>query len=238
MPTMDRRRFVSRAIAYFSRQDYPRRELLVLDDGEDAVDDLVPADPLIRYVRLERRLVLGEKRNLACELARGSVIVHWDDDDWQAPNRISYQVEQLLLHGADICGSRRLLYLEPARRRAWRYDYPAAASGPWVAGNGLCYRVETWRERPFANVAVGEDSRFIDDRGREALALLDDHRFVVGLLHEANSSRKPTSSTGWRRRPLDEVRALMGHDYGMYAAQPLGSVIVRRPASTARPRLV
>jgi glycosyltransferase involved in cell wall biosynthesis len=236
MPTMDRRRFVSRAIAYFSRQDYPRRELLVLDDGEDAVDDLVPADPLIRYVRLERRLVLGEKRNLACELARGSVIVHWDDDDWQAPNRISYQVEQLRLRGADLCGTRRLLYLEPARRRAWLYDYPATAPGLWVAGNGLCYRIEAWRERPFANVAVGEDSRFIHDRGREALAVLDDHRFVIGLLHEANSNRKPTSSTGWRRRPLDEVRALMGRDYGTYAAQPLGSVTARRPAVAVSPR--
>ena len=25
---------------------------------------------------------LGEKRNLACQEAQGSIIIHWDDDDW------------------------------------------------------------------------------------------------------------------------------------------------------------
>jgi O-antigen biosynthesis protein len=55
---------------------------VVLDDGDDRVEDLIPPDPRIRYVALDRRLVLGEKRNRACELARRELIVHQDDDDW------------------------------------------------------------------------------------------------------------------------------------------------------------
>src|SRR5690349_11912252 len=96
MPTRNRRRFVSQAISYFLRQDYRPRELIVVDDGEDAVGDLVPSDDQVRYVRLEQRLSLGAKRNLACGLARGELIAHWDDDDWSAPHRLSAQVEQLL----------------------------------------------------------------------------------------------------------------------------------------------
>ncbi len=92
MPTADRREHVGRSIGYFLRQDYPNSELVVLDDGEDRVADLMPDDPRVRYVGLERRLILGEKRNRACELAHGEIIVHWDDDDWQAPHRLSYQV--------------------------------------------------------------------------------------------------------------------------------------------------
>jgi glycosyltransferase involved in cell wall biosynthesis len=218
MPTSDRRDLVRRSITYFDRQDYPNRELLVVDDGDDPVGDLVPVDPRFRYVRLERRVVLGEKRNHACELARGSVIVHWDDDDWYAANRLSYQVEQLQRHCADLCGPGRLLYLELAPARAWLYAYPVAAPVRWIAGNGLCYRIEAWRERPFVGVDVGEDTSFVRNRGRGAVIVHDDHRFLVGIIHGANSNPKPTSSLGWRPRPVGEVRSLLGSDYRSYEA--------------------
>jgi glycosyltransferase involved in cell wall biosynthesis len=89
MPTCDRRPFVPVAIDCFQKQDYPHRELVIVDDGTDPIDDLVPPDPRLRYHRLSRRAVLGEKRNLACELAQGTVITHWDDDDWSPATRLS-----------------------------------------------------------------------------------------------------------------------------------------------------
>ena len=52
MPTCNRRRFVSQAIWYFLRQDYPSRELVIVDDGEDSIADLVPDDERIHYARL------------------------------------------------------------------------------------------------------------------------------------------------------------------------------------------
>jgi glycosyltransferase involved in cell wall biosynthesis len=73
MPTRNRRPFVSQSIWYFLRQDYPNKELLILDDGEDNVADLIPDDERIRYVRVDRQ-VLGAKRNLGCELSRGEFI--------------------------------------------------------------------------------------------------------------------------------------------------------------------
>src|SRR5437868_4002655 len=96
MPTADRRRFVPQAIAYFLRQDYAERELVILDDGLDPIADLVPADPRIRYERLTRRPSLGEKRNLAVEHARGDLLLHWDDDDWFSSDRVRLQVDALL----------------------------------------------------------------------------------------------------------------------------------------------
>jgi glycosyltransferase involved in cell wall biosynthesis len=81
MPTRNRPQFARQAVAYFLRQDYQQRELIVLDDGDDPVSDLLPRDENIRYVRLRERSPLGTKRNIACELSRGELIAHWDDDD-------------------------------------------------------------------------------------------------------------------------------------------------------------
>src|SRR5262245_44137949 len=124
MPTCDRRRFVPHAIDCFLQQDYPSLELLIVDDGRDTVEDLVPADDRVRYLRLGRTLRIGAKRNAACAEARGDVIVHWDDDDWSAPWRVSYQVQSLLESGADICGLGHVLFHEPYAGRAWEYVYP------------------------------------------------------------------------------------------------------------------
>src|SRR4051794_5507608 len=104
MPTSDRRRFAAQAIRYFRRQNYARTELIVVDDGIDSIRDLVPAQSNIRYLRLDSRKSVGEKRNIACEQAAGEIILHWDDDDWYSDWRISYQIDQLLLRGAQLCG--------------------------------------------------------------------------------------------------------------------------------------
>src|SRR3954447_10293322 len=95
MPTRNRRRFVRQAIWYFLRQDYPEKELLVVDDGEDGVSGLVPADDRPRHIRLDQRASLGAKRNLGCELARGELVAHFDDDDWIGPGRLDAQVVEL-----------------------------------------------------------------------------------------------------------------------------------------------
>ena len=52
----------------------------------------LPDDPRIRRERIAHGSSIGAMRNRACELARGEVIIHWDDDDWYAAQRISAQV--------------------------------------------------------------------------------------------------------------------------------------------------
>ncbi|HLP45097.1 MAG TPA: glycosyltransferase family A protein, partial [Candidatus Kapabacteria bacterium] len=128
------------AIEYFLRQDYPNRELIILDDGTDAIGDLVPADPHIRYLRLNKKYLLGAKRNLACREAAGEIILHWDDDDWMAPYRIRYQVENLLKEQADICGLDNLFFFDPSVEKAWRYIYPNG-SKPWVLAEPFAIKI-------------------------------------------------------------------------------------------------
>ena len=221
MPTADRREFVPRALECFLRQDYEPRELLILDDGTDRIGDLVPEDPRVRYVELDHRLVLGAKRNRACELARGELVAHWDDDDWHAPHRLSYQVGELERAGADLCGPSRLLYASPADRRAWMYAYPQARQR-WAAGNALLYRRSLWERNRFPEVAVGEDTRFVWNGAARNLFVHDDHRVVVGLVHDRNTSPKCVDGAWWTPVDWSEIEAVVGTGLGSTTSAEAG----------------
>ena len=130
MPTADRpSAFVPFAIRYFLRQDYENRELIILDDGSDPVSDLIPNDPRIRYIRMQERRTMGTKHNQGCILARGEIIAHWDDDDWFAERRLSYQVSELLKQPRmTLTGFSRVLFYSPNADRAWEFLLPACTA--------------------------------------------------------------------------------------------------------------
>jgi hypothetical protein len=213
MPTYNRRRFVPLAVRWFLAQDWPDKELIVIDDGTEPSGDLLPEDSRIRYVRLERRHSLGAKRNLACQAASGSVIVHWDDDDWSAPTRLTYQASSLLNARAAVCGLTRVYYHQPSTGRSWQYVYPAGQQRPWVSGNTLCYTRDFWRRNPFPDINIGEDARFLwSDPSRKLLAL-EDSSFFVACVHDANVDPKRVHHRFWHPHSTDAVRALMGEAF-------------------------
>lgn len=216
MPTRNRRRFVSQSILYFLRQDYPNKELIILDDGEDSVADLVPDDERIRYVRLDEPLLVGAKRNLGCRLSRGDFVAHWDDDDWMAAHRLSTQVSGLLQSGADICGVRELLHYHLDAGEAWLYCYPTDERA-WLAGGTLLYRRSAWEAHPFLEINVGEDNAFVFEHPPERLHALPDSSFYVALIHAGNTSAKRLTDKRWQSRPLNHVSRLIDSDREFYA---------------------
>ena len=220
MPTADRRMFVPQAVRCFLRQDYPNAELLILDDGVEPVDECVPSNERVRYVRLGQKLSVGAKRNLACERAGGSIIVHWDDDDWYPAWRVSAQVKALAESGADICGTSQLLYYEASGDRAWRYAYGGGRS-PWVAGNTLAYRRGFWERHRFPDVRVGEDTRFVWGATSARVCDLADPTLCVATVHAANTSPKATGGCYWLPERVEEVRGLLGDDLYFYRTASL-----------------
>jgi glycosyltransferase involved in cell wall biosynthesis len=214
MPTADRRRFVPQAIRYFQAQDYPNRELVIVDDGKESVADLIPADPSIRYLRLTGKRSLGAKRNECVEAARGDLIMHWDDDDWMAAHRISYQLEALLREEAEVCGLERMLFYHIDKDEVWLYQYPDRHC-PWLAGGSLLYTREFWRRSPFPNIQVASDTRFVWDRPMKRRVALSDYQFYVAMIHSANTSPKVFTSPYWTRSDAD-LKSLIGRDLVFY----------------------
>ena len=237
MPTRNRRRFVGQAVAYFLRQDYPHTELVVVDDGEDAIGDLLQADRRIRYIRLDARRTVGAKRNIASAASRGELIAHWDDDDWMATDRLSLQVAALQHSGAAVTGARDLLYYRLDAGEAWLYhgapgnEHARQTGSPrqWPVGCTLLYRRTAWQGQPFPDVSVGEDSAFLASLDASAIHATRDTRFYVGLLHPHNAAPKNLDDPAWERRPLDEVTQRISSDRAFYAALRSGQPYQHRP---------
>jgi len=237
MPTHNRRSFIPQAIEYFLRQDYANKELVIVDDGSDAVSDLVPEDERIRYIRLNAKSTVGAKRNLACEQARGDVIAHWDDDDWQAPHRLSYQVEALLREETDVCGIQMLLFYDIETGRAWQYTYPMHQRA-WLSGSTLCYRRAFWASNRFAPINVGEDSRFVWSGSRERMTVLTDSSFHVGIIHRQNVSPKNTHGAHWRPYSAEEIRRLLGTDWAYYHPEQFTTIATVGDTACIRPAAI
>jgi len=160
MPTKDRRAFVAQALYYFEQQDYPNKELIVVDDGDDMIVDLVSQRPYVRYIMTQYAHTVGVKRNIACEAARGDLICHWDDDDWYAPNRLSYQVAPMLTGQADITGLHLQHVLDLKRMQGWQCE-DISSMQPGVDGmhyGTAIYRKQLWENRTrFHDSPKGDD---------------------------------------------------------------------------------
>lgn len=160
VPTRDRRAYLPRVFDYLRRQDHPadQLEMIILDDGRDPVQDLIPDDPRIRYAHLGPRVPLGTKRNLLCEAARGDILLHMDDDDWQAPTRVSAAVHALEHTGHPVAGQTVVA--------VWDLDTghlhttPSAGDRHAMAGT-LAYTRDFWTTHPWAADPRDEERQFL-----------------------------------------------------------------------------
>ncbi|MBO9205508.1 MULTISPECIES: glycosyltransferase [Niastella] len=218
MPTYNRREFIPHAIRYFLRQEYPNKELIVIDDGTDTVQDLIPDNPLIRYIYLDKKITLGAKLNMACSSAKGEIIVHWDDDDWYAPWRIHYQKDVLDNERTDLCGINNLLYYDLRNKKAFKYIYPSNQR-VWLLGSSLCYKKKLWCKNQFADIDVGMDGLFVWATPPERISVLTDHSFSVHMIHDYNVSPKKTDGAWWHKHPVEHIQEIMCKDWDLYHAK-------------------
>jgi glycosyltransferase involved in cell wall biosynthesis len=114
-PTFNRRPFLPYLMQCIQRQTYPldKIEWVIVDDGTDPVGDLV--EPVtfvaVKYIRLENKMPLGEKRNLMHTHCTGDILVYMDDDDYYPPERVSHSVEKLLENPGRLIAGSSIMHL-------------------------------------------------------------------------------------------------------------------------------
>ena len=99
LATRNRQPFLQQAIKYFCRQEYPNKELIIVDDSVKAAVDIVPDDARIRSLRLDEQTPLGRKLNLGIGASSGPLLQKLDDDDYYHPDFLATTVTAL--QGAD-----------------------------------------------------------------------------------------------------------------------------------------
>ncbi|MBL8808538.1 MAG: glycosyltransferase family 2 protein [Planctomycetaceae bacterium] len=97
-PTYRRPKLLENSIACFLAQDYPadRRELIVLDDAGELLNQTGEGWQIISIPRRFRSL--PEKFNALAGLARGEILIVWEDDDIYLPHHISSHVAAMNGH--------------------------------------------------------------------------------------------------------------------------------------------
>jgi len=211
MPTANRDKFIPLAIDNFLKQSYSNKELIIIDDGQRSTASLIPIHPQVRYFYTEPIGTIGIKRNYAIDKACGEIIMHWDDDDWYAPDWINRQVDALLTSGADITGLNRVVFYSPSINKRWMYE-DMDEDKPWLCGATMAYRKTFWQSHPFIDIQVGEDYDFVWNSNAKIFAL-DYFAGFVAILHPHNTSIKPVENLKHKKNGIGWVDSTKGDSY-------------------------
>ena len=87
--TFNRQHLIPFIIYQFKKQSYPNdlMELIIYDDSKEQIFPNIH-DNNIKYIYDNEKKTLGAKRNKLNSMAKGDIIVWFDDDDYYFPNRI------------------------------------------------------------------------------------------------------------------------------------------------------
>ena len=87
----------------YNNISYPKDkiELIILDDGDEEIEHLIPKSNNIRYIKLKTKKSIGFKRNECVKLATNDFICFMDDDDYYPPNSLYNRITQLLNSNKD-----------------------------------------------------------------------------------------------------------------------------------------
>jgi len=191
-PTFNRRPFIPMMIDCFRNQDYPldRMEWIIVDDGTDSIQDLIKIAniPQIKYVRNEKRMNLGEKRNFMHTFAKGSIIVYMDDDDYYPPERVSHAVETLMKNPNILCAGSSELYIY------FKHIHKMVQCGPYgpnhATAGTFAFRAALLKDTRYEDhAALAEEKAFLKDY-TIPLVQLDPLKTILVFSHIHNTFYK------------------------------------------------
>jgi peroxiredoxin len=170
MTTRERPAFLRLALECYRRQTYPKRELIVVDDGSRFPADEAAVDAAGgRLIRMPDKTPLGDKLNRGIREAGGQLLHKWDDDDWYASEFLTAMVSAHLDHVART-GRSPIVYQVGSYwfdLSGWRIlDW----SNPDPSGGTLFFAREEWERWPFRE--DGSDMWFVADQLAAGVATL------------------------------------------------------------------
>jgi O-antigen biosynthesis protein len=199
MPTRGRQAFALEALACYRAQTWDERELVIVDDADDRSFPEGVYLYGVQYHLLEKRLTIGAKRNIACSRARGSIIAHFDDDDWSAPERLEDQVIRMVNAGKGVTGYRSMRFTDGVKW--WQYT----GAEDYALGTSLVYTREYWARNPFKTECIfGEDSHFIWAARRSSdIVTVDAGSMMWARNHAGNTDPRSGMSTSKQWREIE-----------------------------------
>ncbi len=218
MPTCNRLKMAQDAVVQFMRQDYPDRELIVLDDSDDAdpVLQSIKHFPMehIRYIYSQPKQNHGEKMDRLFRLATETDFVCvWDDDDIYATDRLTRLVQPMLADPRLMAvGTGVIYYVNERLHKAYRYDnrkLPHRVKTNLVWLGAPMYRRSSYElYGPWESKPGGADHAYMLKFDKRSILDLEDDSLMVCRIHESNAASKSIHSPAWVEVKWEDVPCL------------------------------
>lgn len=235
-PTYNRQNLIDIAFHNLLSTDYPldKIEWIVIEDNEKAphmasekiisFQIQVPQIKL-KYIPIEGRMTIGEKRNHAIEHATNDIILFMDDDDHYPTT--SFRRRVAWLTKGTMCGKMGQATIACCTTIAL-YDLKKGLSavnvppfevplGQRISEATLTFYKSAWLERKFPPVSISEGEDWI--LGREDLVIeIPPQQIIVAFSHDLNKSSRrippsdqtPSCFWGFPKEYLIFIHGLVG----------------------------
>jgi glycosyltransferase involved in cell wall biosynthesis len=171
-------------------------EWIILDDGNESAEALFceaefDGIPNIRYHREHTKMTIGAKRNKLNSLAKGNIIVAWDDDDYYPPNRINTIAKIFAAAPPEIqlVGS-SLMYMYMPDKTIW-------SIGPFHKNHSsnatLAYRRTYIQDHEYDNNASKTEEPHFLNHYKETMIQMDPMTSILVMTHNSNTVSKDMS---------------------------------------------
>ena len=207
-PTYNRKKLFEIAFHNLLLTDYPKDKIewIVIEDndkmphmvGESIMSFQVQVPEIkMKYIPIEGRMTIGEKRNLGVENASNDIILFMDDDDHYPETSFRRRVAWLnkgakrgVIGQANIACCTTLALYDLKRGisavNVPPYDIPFAQR---ISEATLTFRKSAWLERKFSNVSLAEGEDWVAGREDQVIEI-PPQQIIVAFSHGENQSTR------------------------------------------------
>uniref|UniRef100_A0A6C0B083 Glycosyltransferase 2-like domain-containing protein n=1 Tax=viral metagenome TaxID=1070528 RepID=A0A6C0B083_9ZZZZ len=207
-PTFNRRPFISTMIQCFEHQTYPkdRMEWIIIDDGTDKIEKLVTHIPQVKYFGYEKKMTLGQKRNLMHEKTKGDIIIYMDDDDYYPIERVSHAVEMLKKNPSALCAGSSEMHIY------FKHIQKMVQFGPYGPNHAtaatFAFRRELLKQTRYEETASLAEERHFLKGYTIPFVQLDSTKTILVFSHNHNTFDKKTLLNNPNQYVKDSVKTI------------------------------
>jgi hypothetical protein len=145
------RPFLTEALLSVQAQTVRPKILLCVDENNSWVDELLNGLPVsVELLRLPLASA-GAIRNQAVDRVDTEFVAMLDGDDAWRPTKVQTQLQAIAQHGWDVVASKHVLIREDGKSFFYGFALEIPMTSSWLG------RTQSFRERPFPDIRVGED---------------------------------------------------------------------------------
>ena len=192
-PTYNRKYLFNLAIRNFEKTDYPedKIEWIIVDDSEEEnLSDILPKKDNIKYIKLDERKSIGEKRNIATENSKNEIIVCMDDDDYYPPVSVKTRVASLIHLDKKVVGCTGMGLFEINK------IISAVSFSPYISNyyerffeSTLGFYRSFWENNKFLDTNILEGRGLIENNLMDVEEVMSSN-IIVSLFHYKNTNKR------------------------------------------------